>query len=242
MVDPKYLTSSGRIRQSAPPYIKLQYFIDSANIVHKNKYDYSKQVYTRAIDKLEIICREHGSFLQSPNNHVSKKQGCPKCAHPSYKKTTDQFVQEAGQLDYDYDYSEVSYIDKDTKVSIICKEHGRFLMRPDAHISQKQGCPKCQGKDFTMVYLLKCSSTGLVKIGITNNLQKRLNTIGGDFTTLGAFKVKNPLQTEKLLHKGYQQYRVFNSLVRSGGTEFFQLSQSQILDIKQYLLKGVICA
>lgn len=241
MVDPKYLTNSGRIRQSAPPQIKLEYFIDSATIVHNNKYDYSSQIYTRAIDKLEIICPEHGSFWQSPNNHVSKKQGCPKCAHPSQKKTTEQFVQEAKQMDYDYDYSEVSYIDKDTKVSIICKEHGRFLMRPDAHTSQKQGCPRCQGKDFTLVYLLKCSTTGLVKIGVTNNLQKRLSTIGGVFTVLGAFKVKNPLQTEKFLHKEYLPYRVFNSLVRSGGTEFFELSQLQILDIKQYLLKEVIC-
>lgn len=242
MIDPKYLTKSGRIRQNAPPQVKLEYFMDSAARVHKNKYDYSNQVYTRAIDKLEIICPEHGSFWQNPNNHVSKKQGCPKCAHPSYKKTTEQFVQEAKQLDYAYDYSEVAYVDKDTKVSIICREHGRFLMRPDAHISQKQGCPKCQGKDFTMVYLLKCSNTDLVKIGITNNLQKRLNTIGGVLTVLGAFKVKNPSQIEKSLHKEYLPYRVFNSSVRSGGTEFFELSQSQILDIKQYLLKEVICA
>lgn len=30
-----------------------------------------------------------------------------------------------------------------TPISIICKEHGIFNMRPANHTNQKQGCPKC---------------------------------------------------------------------------------------------------
>lgn len=44
-----------------------------------NKYDYSKSIYKSAKDKIEIICPEHGSFWQTPDNHISKNHGCPKC-------------------------------------------------------------------------------------------------------------------------------------------------------------------
>lgn len=58
-------------------------FIIKANIIHDNKYDYSKSVYTTTNKKVCIICPEsgHGEFWQTPNNHTHKihKQGCPKC-------------------------------------------------------------------------------------------------------------------------------------------------------------------
>ena len=42
-----------------------------------------------------------------------------------------------------YDYSCVNYVNNKTKVELICKEHGNFLVRPDGHFTRKQGCPKC---------------------------------------------------------------------------------------------------
>ena len=53
-------------------------FIIKANIKHHNKYNYSKVKYVDSKTKVEIICPEHGSFLQSPNNHLSGN-GCPLC-------------------------------------------------------------------------------------------------------------------------------------------------------------------
>lgn len=44
-----------------------------------------------------------------------------------------------------YDYSLVNYVNKDTKVEIICKEHGVFEQRPANHTNSKQGCPSCSG-------------------------------------------------------------------------------------------------
>ncbi len=41
-----------------------------------------------------------------------------------------------------YDYSKVKYINYNTKVIIICKEHDEFLQRPSCHLVG-QGCPKC---------------------------------------------------------------------------------------------------
>ena len=44
-----------------------------------------------------------------------------------------------------YDYSKVVYVDMNSKVTIICPEHGEFEQTPAKHINRKQGCPKCKG-------------------------------------------------------------------------------------------------
>lgn len=43
-----------------------------------------------------------------------------------------------------YDYSKVAYVNKDSKVIIICKEHGAFLQTPCNHFKGK-GCFRCHG-------------------------------------------------------------------------------------------------
>lgn len=54
-------------------------FIDKANKIHNLKYDYSKTVYIKARVRIEIVCKKHGSFWQTPNHHLLD-HGCPKCA------------------------------------------------------------------------------------------------------------------------------------------------------------------
>ena len=56
-------------------------FIKRAREVHGNRYDYSRVVYKRSTEKVEIICREHGPFFQRPENHINQKQDCPLCAN-----------------------------------------------------------------------------------------------------------------------------------------------------------------
>ena len=64
-------------------------FIKKAKEIHGDKYDYSKVVYKNAHDKVTIICPIHGEFLKSPNNHLSKKQGCPICSEIKQLKNTN---------------------------------------------------------------------------------------------------------------------------------------------------------
>src|SRR5690606_19492574 len=45
---------------------------------HGDEYDYSLVKYINHHTKVEIICKRHGSFWQSPNNHI-RGQCCPKC-------------------------------------------------------------------------------------------------------------------------------------------------------------------
>jgi len=121
-------------------------FIEKAKLKHGDKYDYSKVKYINAKEKVIIICKEHGEFLQNSYNHLSGK-GCKKCgilSRANIKKSNiEEFINKAKLKHNDkYDYSKVEYINARTKITIICKEHGNFLQIPDSHI-RGSGCSKC---------------------------------------------------------------------------------------------------
>lgn len=63
--------------------VRTEDFIEKSNNVHGNKYDYSSTTYFRARDKVKIVCKEHGEFLQTPDNHLSSV-GCPSCARHGF--------------------------------------------------------------------------------------------------------------------------------------------------------------
>ena len=54
-------------------------FIEKANKVHDNYYNYDNVLYVTNINKVSITCPIHGEFLCTPNNHLSGK-GCPTCS------------------------------------------------------------------------------------------------------------------------------------------------------------------
>ena len=58
------------------------WFVEKCNEIHNFKYDYSKVVYKKAREKVEIMCNDHQEpfvFWQSPDNHKNKRKGCPEC-------------------------------------------------------------------------------------------------------------------------------------------------------------------
>lgn len=65
-------------------------FIEKAQKVHGNKYDYSKVNYESAHKKVCIICPIHGEFWQEPDNHL--RWGCKKCRVSSLEKIIREFL------------------------------------------------------------------------------------------------------------------------------------------------------
>ncbi len=61
-------------------------FIDKSNIIHGNKYDYSKSIYIHSKEKVIIICNIHGEFSQAPSYHM-RGSGCPECGELKRKAT-----------------------------------------------------------------------------------------------------------------------------------------------------------
>lgn len=61
-------------------------FIQKAQAVHGNKYDYSKVDYQGSTKKVCIICPIHGEFWQLPGDHTNKACGCNKCRKTKSKE------------------------------------------------------------------------------------------------------------------------------------------------------------
>lgn len=128
----------------------LHVFIGKAKQTHGDKYDYSKVIYIESLTPVQIYCKKHNEyFSQQPSSHV-RGRGCPKCGFErgSEKRsyTNEQFIEKIKSIQGDkWDYSEVNYTSFETKVKLICKEHGEFFKNPRDLISKKTGCPVCSG-------------------------------------------------------------------------------------------------
>lgn len=132
----------GNERTSEKNRITLEEFIRNGKKVHGDKYDYSKVNYVNAKTKVCIICPIHGEFWQRPFQHL-KGVECPKCAHRSFKYTTDEFIELSRKYHgYKYDYSKVEYKGRKIPVCIICPIHGEFYQKPQEHF-KGHGCPIC---------------------------------------------------------------------------------------------------
>lgn len=119
---------------------RLEKFIKKSNETHEFRYDYSKSTLKTTRDKVEIICRDHGSFFQRASAHTLG-QGCPSCSNLSDR--FENFIRKSKIIHKDkYDYSLVEYRGIYEPVIIICPKHGKFSQKPRLHISG-YGCKRC---------------------------------------------------------------------------------------------------
>jgi hypothetical protein len=129
-----------------PKKLTQERFLERGEVIHNNKYNYSKVRYSTSDKKIIIICPEHGEFLQVANSHL-RGVGCKQCAlrRDSETKTFTKeiFLKRVKTIwGNQYDYSKVSYINFSTKVEIICFTHGGFFQSPKQH-ALGHGCPNC---------------------------------------------------------------------------------------------------
>lgn len=136
----------------------LNWFLNELKTRREDKgeyYDYSKVKYKGAHENIEIICPEHGSFLQTPDSHF-RGSGCPVCARyydaDERLQAWDKYFNKMKQTRPDkceyYDYSKVVYENCDVPVEIICPEHGSFWQKPAHHLHANGKCPVCAGSNL----------------------------------------------------------------------------------------------
>lgn len=151
------------------------------SVTHGVLYDYSLVDYTGIFNKVKIICKTHGIFEQTPDNHI-RGTGCPICCNIErseiHSDNLSDFINKANNRHVNkYDYSLVDYKGTSVAVKIICPKHGVFEQLPNGHLSGA-GCPRCN------------SSKGEIKI------MKFLNNINLLYEEQKKFKDcknKNPL-------------------------------------------------
>lgn len=79
-------------------------FIREANIIHKNKYDYTDIEYKGMAYEIEPVCPIHGKFKIKAGNHISLKQGCPKCAPVSKLEDETRSYLNEHNIKYEHKY------------------------------------------------------------------------------------------------------------------------------------------
>lgn len=151
------------------PRVTLDAFIERSNLIHGNRYDYSKVDWVNTRILVEIICPVHGSFYQKPFKHL-EGQGCPDC-RKNATVTQSEFIDRARKIHGKdtYDYSRAQYVNMWTPVEIICPIHGPFFQTPAKHVKTgkhaAQGCPKCR--------YIRQRKTNKQRYGVDNPMKKK---------------------------------------------------------------------
>lgn len=123
--------------------LSTEIFIARSKLIHPGNFLYSNTTYINNKTKLIITCVIHGDILVNPNNHLNLKSGCPHC-YGRVKRTLEDFIIQSNKIhDNKYDYSRAVYVNDNTKIDIICTQHGVFTPTPTNHIHNKSGCPTC---------------------------------------------------------------------------------------------------
>jgi hypothetical protein len=123
-------------------------FISDAINIHGLKYNYYNVNYVDSITKVEVICKQHGSFYTNVANHITKKTGCPKCSSNHSKAQIQwlNFIQSKDNITIQHaeNIGEFKIQNTPFKADGYCQEtntiyeyHGDFWHgNPDKYISQ----------------------------------------------------------------------------------------------------------
>jgi hypothetical protein len=119
-------------------------FINELKEIYKeDNFDYSKINYINNYTKVEIICKEHGSFKIRPTE-LLEGYGCRKCKIIKNKnKNFEKHIEKSNIIHNNkYDYSKVIFNTVTDKITIICPIHGEFKQTLHDH-KKGRGCKKC---------------------------------------------------------------------------------------------------
>jgi hypothetical protein len=133
--------------------LTIKEFLERAELIHGDKYDYRKITYLYEEDKIIIICKKHKiEFRQSVQKHLAG-QGCRKCFNEANgdrcRASVQEFIQKARAIHGSkYNYEGIDYKNNKTKIKINCPIHGDFYQTPGNHThkTNPQGCPECGGR------------------------------------------------------------------------------------------------
>lgn len=217
-------------------------FINKANKIHHNKYDYSKTIYSKSTEQIIIICPSHGEFKQEANSHLQGK-GCNSCFKENKVFNTESFIKKANSIHKNkYNYSLVNYINSTIKIKIICNIHGEFLQTPNTHLDGS-GCSICSklnagyslskfkdkciknNNGLGILYVIECynDDESFYKIGITSkSIKKRYSSklsMPYNYNIIQEIEgsPEDIFKLERLLH--YQLYKyAYNPIIKFAGS------------------------
>jgi hypothetical protein len=169
--------------------------------------------YVSYKDKIKLKCLKHGIFKQSAEG-LFKGHTCRRCITEN-KFNIKLFIENSKLIHGDkYNYSLVNYVNKITKVKIVCPIHGEFEQRPSDHLSGC-ACPICResrGEKQIRNYLNKH--------GVKFNPQHKFDNCKNDLSL--PFDFYLPEHNICIEYNGIQHYKPVKHF---GGKERFLIQQ-----------------
>lgn len=221
-------------------------FIDRAQEVHGNKYDYTLVTYINSSTKVAISCPTHGVFSMRPLDHTHSRQGCPKCYTTTTVRNTEEFISKSNIVhNSKYMYNLTKYTGSKDKVVITCPTHGDFLQAPSGHLSGK-GCKAC-GQELTtfsgkyhneipgIVYYVHFPTINMWKIGVTTaGITDRFRNETLPYKVVEVIEfdlVKDAYNLEIEILRVFHKYRYKGpKILRDGSTELLTIDISEYIN------------
>lgn len=143
--------------------------------------------YNNNQSKITVNCSKHGLWSASALHITHSKSGCPTCGYDAVRikrRTPENEVKlrlTLKALGSGHVFVGVigEYRNSRSKVKISCPHHGEWVTDITTVLSGKHGCPSCsingyKGKFKGTLYVLKATNDRIVKIGISNNVERRI--------------------------------------------------------------------
>ena len=126
---------------------KSSNFIERSKLKFNDKFGYTDVIYVNNNTNIKIECNIHGYISILPNVHLKSKTGCSLCSAYNTAKLqrldkNDLILRFIDVHKSKYNYSNISYINFNSKIEILCSDHGIFWQTPKRHL-QGSGCPRC---------------------------------------------------------------------------------------------------
>ena len=123
---------------------------------HGDLYDYSRVIYKGFDVKVEILCKEHGIFRQTPHDHLAGK-GCWECGvikrANTQRKTKEVFITEMETLyPNQYDLSDFEYKGAHHLIKLLCKKCNTYSLKKPNSFLLGRGCKTCHHKNIGFTY------------------------------------------------------------------------------------------
>lgn len=124
----------------------LEELINEFKEVHGDEYIYDLVNFRKMKEHVNIVCRIHGVFPQTPQKHLYG-QGCPICGNKKKNKDIviklEAFFDRANKKHNNkYIYHNYNIKSEHDIIDIICPKHGSFPQRIYDHLNG-HGCPIC---------------------------------------------------------------------------------------------------
>jgi len=221
---PRGCEKCGYIKTANTQRSNKEEFIKKARVVHGDKYVYSKVVYVSARDKVEIICKEHGMFKQSPDTHLGGS-GCSICSSSEGEQRVYEVLRKL-ELGFIHQYSlpnsklRYDYYIKD--LNILIEYDGAQHFKPIEHFGGEKAFRERQRNDKIKTDMAEGYNIPLIRLHYTS-LQYIEETLMQELSKIYKYKV------------GDRWYKTFRMLCK--GEKLPDSTTSK--DVKNYLVSRI---